>query len=108
MTYQPRTARPHLWKSGPDPEQHRLYKAWLQQRNQARWRGETWHLTFKEWIEVWGDLIDQRGRTRDSYCLTRQNYDRDWTRDNVIVLPRRAHNNQQRRQKWLRLNQDAQ
>lgn len=83
--------RPHLWRSGPDPEQHRRYLIWLQQRNQAQWRGEIWHLSFEEWLKAWGDRFDQRGRSSTSLCLTRRDATLPWSAGNVHVITRRQH-----------------
>lgn len=80
---------PHLWKSGPDPERHERYRAWQQQRNQARWRGEIWHLTFEEFLEIWQDRWSQRGRLAGDLCLTRRQRHLPWQRDNVELMIRR-------------------
>ena len=85
------TRFPDRWRSGPDEIRHKKYLQWLQQRNQARWRGETWELDFEQWLDIWGDLWEQRGRAADQYCMTREDPELDWTPDNVTVLTRREH-----------------
>lgn len=85
------THYPDRWRSGPDPERRAKYLQWLQQRNQAQWRGEHWELEFDDWLAAWGDLYEKRGRAADQYCMTREDADLDWTLDNVIVLTRREH-----------------
>ena len=86
-----RHARPHLWKTGPDPLLRRRYYQWMQQRNQAQWRGETWNISFEAWQLLWQDLWDLRGRTRSSLCMSRQDWELPWTTDNVIIVTREVH-----------------
>ena len=86
-----RHPRPHIWKTGPDPERHRQYLTWLQQRNQAQWRDEGWDLGFDEWLGIWGDLWHLRGRTKGSYCMTRRDWSLPWTKNNVHVITRSEH-----------------
>ena len=84
--------KPSRWKAGPDPRRHDQYKAWAQQLNQARWRGEEWNLPFEDWIEFWDAKWDKgRGRGRDCYCLVRQRYDEPWSKHNVELITRRQH-----------------
>jgi len=85
------TKRPHIWLTGPDPVRHKRYFIWLQQKNQAQFREEGWDLSFDRWLEIWGDKIEKRGRTRDSYCMTRKDPFKPWTEDNVQVIERRIH-----------------
>ena len=61
--------RPHVWVSGPDPERHRRYLQWLQQRNQAQFRGEGWDFAFDDWLNLWGDQIHLRGRQKGSMTM---------------------------------------
>jgi hypothetical protein len=42
-----------------------------QQRN-AKQRGIRWELSFSEWLTIWGDNIDKRGRGRDQLCMARK------------------------------------
>ena len=84
-------ARPDQWLTGPDPVTHDSYYAWLQCRNQARFRSEPWDLTFDEWQRAWAGLWHRRGRKSDQLCITRQDGEGSWTRDNVIVITRRQH-----------------
>lgn len=83
--------RPHQWKSGPAEEDHASYYAWLQCRNQARYRSEGWDLTFEQWLDVWTGLWHRRGRAGEQLCITRKNCDLPWTLSNVIVITRRQH-----------------
>jgi len=83
-----RKIRPHIWITGPDPERHDNYCAWLQQRNQAQFRGEGWDLSFDDWLAVWGDDIKLRGRLKEHKCMTRNDYEEPWSRDNAVIIPR--------------------
>lgn len=105
MTYNPRAPRPQargprpqVWVSGPDPEEHIKYRAWIQQRNQAQWRGEIWRLTFDQWKQLWGEQWPLRGRTQGTYCLTRRDYSLPWDTDNAQIVSRREHNQRQQGQ----------
>lgn len=79
------STRPDRWVSGPDPEIHALYKPYIQQINQARWRGEEWDdsFTFKKWLELWGDLIKLRGRKIGYYVMIRKDPSKAWSIGNV-------------------------
>ena len=85
--YDPGT-RPHIWSSGTDPERHKHYRAFCQQRNQAQYRGEQWTMSFDEWFTVWGDKINHRGQTTDSYCMKRLDRQAPWSVNNVHIIPR--------------------
>lgn len=91
-----RGPRPQRWVTGPDPELHRRYRHFQQQRNQANFRGEPWDITFEQWCELWGDLWHSRGRERGSMCMTRRDWYGGWTLDNVVVITREEHARQQR------------
>ena len=83
--------RPHTWITGTDVTRHHQYGVWLQQRNQALYRGEGWHLDFDCWIQLWGELWSQRGRRSHHYCMTRTDPDGPWQVDNVEILSRPEH-----------------
>ena len=87
--------RPDMWVTGPDPVVHRKYLAWLQQRNQAQWRGETWNLSFEEWQALWGENWPNRGRERGCYCMTRRDHEAAWDTENAQVITREEHARQQ-------------
>lgn len=83
--------RPHTWKSGPDPIEHKKYLNWLQQKNQAKYRGEEWLLDFETWKAVWYDLWQFKGRASGDLCMTRIDDKGSWDKDNVEIVTRREH-----------------
>lgn len=87
--------RPHVWRSGPDPAEHKKYRAFIQHRNQSQFRGEPWDITWEQYKEIWAERWHQRGRTKDTYCLTRRDYDLPWTWTNIEVITRAEHNRRQ-------------
>ncbi len=103
-TYNPRAPRPQMrgprpdkWVTGPDPVEHRKYRTFIQQKNQAQWRGEGWSISFDEWKLLW-DISGQwenRGRARSCYCMTRRDHLMPWSIDNVVIITREQHSRQQ-------------
>jgi len=83
--------KPERWISGPDPERHKRYLQWLQQKNQAQFRGEEWNLDFDDWLQVWGDEIVNRGRKKGQLSMMRRDYNLPWTADNVLIVGRKEH-----------------
>ena len=92
-----RGPRPQVWVTGPDPIEHKKYRHWIQQKNQAQWRDETWELSFEEWKELWGELWHQRGRERSCYCMTRIDRELPWSLKNTQVITRESHAREQAR-----------
>jgi hypothetical protein len=88
--------RPHVWVSGPDPERHRRYLQWLQQRNQAQFRKEGWELEFDDWLDLWGTNIQYRGRKKGSMTMVRIRYDEPWSKLNARIVDRLEHSRVQR------------
>lgn len=84
----PGTVRPNIWKSGPDPEIHKHYRPYVQQRNQATWRNELWDVdfTFEKWIEFWGDKLQLRGRKVGQYIMIRLDSSMPWSLDNIELM----------------------
>jgi hypothetical protein len=72
----------------------------VQQRNQAQWRGEGWDFAFEDWLVLWGDLWQHRGRGADQYCMTREDKEKPWTKDNCLVITREQHFNDHRHQQY--------
>ena len=100
MAYDPRAPRPHMrgirpgaWVSGPDPEEHRRYRTFVQQRNQANWREEGWTISFEDWKRLWAESgrWPNRGRERGDYCMTRRDWSTPWTVENAQIITRQEH-----------------
>jgi hypothetical protein len=87
----PGKMRPNAWKVGPDPVKYAKYRVWIQQKNQAQFRDEGWDLDLDTWIYLWGELWHNRGRAKDDYCMTRLDFNKPWTADNVEVITRQEH-----------------
>lgn len=83
--------RPHVWKSGPDPIEHKKYQNWIQQKNQAQFRKETWELDFETWKDIWGADWHHKGRASLDLCMTRIDDQGPWTRSNIEIVTRREH-----------------
>jgi hypothetical protein len=71
---------------------HDRYVAWSRARAQAQFRGETWHLTFAEFEEIWGEQWPQRGRGSLDLCMTRSDIEGAWEKGNVELITRTEHN----------------
>lgn len=97
--------RPHVWKTGPDPELHAKFKVFGQCKNQATFRGEEWCLTFDQFVQLWGSHWPQRGRRIDSLCMTRLDWDKPWNMLNTIIITRQAHARAQADAKVRRRNE---
>ena len=91
----PRDTQPHKWKTGTDLLTHQQYRAWLQQRNQAQWRGEVWQLPFDSWLELWADQWHLRGRTSAHSMMTRRDTAGAWSVTNTHVITRQQHGQNQ-------------
>ena len=85
--------RPGMWVTGLDPVEHKKYRVFIQQRNQANFRKEEWTMTFAEWKSVWDQSgqWENRGRTKDTFCMTRLDVEKPWTVDNAIIVTRHDH-----------------
>jgi hypothetical protein len=73
-------------------------KAWVRSRSQAWYRKEEWNLTFAEFCVFWDtpELWAKRGRSSDSWVLTRRDPEAAWNRTNCCLLNRRRHLQSQR------------
>ena len=103
-TYDPTAPRPHMrgprpdkWVTGPDPVEHKRYRVFIQQRNQAQWREEGWEISFEAWKQLWDESgqWENRGRARSCYCMTRLDHRLPWSIDNVEIVTREQHSRQQ-------------
>ena len=109
----PGIPRPQQWKSGPDPDLHDRYVAWLRARSQARYRGEAWNMEFDDWVVVWGDQWHRRGRSRGQLQLVRVDWELPWHPDNVVLMDREEFHRmqgarrRQQNQQWRDLNHEV-
>ena len=85
--------RPHTWRSGSDPIDHKLYTACQRARAQAHFRGEEWTITEQEFIELWrtDDRYLRKGRTLASVCMTMCDPELGWHVGNVEFITREEH-----------------
>ncbi len=65
------------------------------QKENARRRGIEFNLSYEQWIEVWGDKIELRGRGRGKYCMARNNDCGPYAIDNVRIIPFEDNNKEQ-------------
>lgn len=80
---------PSCWKSGPDEKAHEIFKAFGQQKNQAHFRKEEWHLTFEEYKELWYDCWERRGMGSEDLCTVRIDTRLPWEMGNVTLMTRK-------------------
>jgi len=62
--------------------------AWSRMKAQAKFRGETWALTWEEFLAIWDTKWHLRGTNKESYVLTKRDQDGIWTNDNVEICSR--------------------
>lgn len=72
----------------PDPSDHEKFLVWHKARQQAMYRGEQWQLTPEEFIAVWGQQWQFRGRGRTDLCMTRRDNRYPWNLDNCEIITR--------------------
>lgn len=84
---------PHIWKSGADPIDHKLWIDCQRARAQAWYRGQEWLITEQEYVQLWreDDRYLRKGRTVNDLCLCRRDPDLPWTLDNVEFKTRQEH-----------------
>jgi hypothetical protein len=68
-----------------------MYRTFVQARNQANFRGETWSLTFDDYQALWREHWQHKGRTVNDYCMARLDVELAWDLGNVEVLSRHEH-----------------
>lgn len=81
---------PEKWVTGPDPYRRNKYYAFLKHKAQARYRGESYTLTWPDWEALWrDDLWEQRGKGSRSLCLAQVDQEKGWHVNNVEIIERR-------------------
>lgn len=74
-----------------DPFLHARHLQFLRSRAQAQHRKEPWDLTEADWDVIWNqERFNQRGRSAESLCMIRIDYEDSWNRRNVAIIARRA------------------
>ena len=70
-----------------------LYTECQKRRAQAKYRGEQWFITEREYIELWrkDDLYQRKGRGVNDFCMTLIDPEKPWTLDNVEIISRSVH-----------------
>lgn len=92
---QGRKSDPNTWITGPDPQEHERYYAWLKHKAQAKFRNDPYYLSYADWCEIWPmDKFVKRGRTADDLCCCMIDPDEGWHLDNVHVVTNRWHRSQ--------------
>tara|TARA_R100000781_G_C3990025_1_gene96599 strand:+ start:118 stop:507 length:390 start_codon:yes stop_codon:yes gene_type:complete len=81
--------RPIMWKSGPDPERHEQYRAWMLKKTQAKFRNEGWNLSFEEFVKIWKGRWFMKGK--DGLWLTRVDNTKAWSVKNCKLTTRSNH-----------------
>jgi hypothetical protein len=73
-------------------QEARLHLRYTRSVAQAKFRGELWMLAFDEWVDAWGESIDQHGTGSYDYCLTRYDTDEPWVKGNIVCMRRHEAN----------------
>lgn len=76
--------KPWLW-SIKDPIQREYYYAYIQQKNQANFRNEQYELSFEQYLTIWGENINNRGRRKGQWSMTRYDSTQPWKIGNVFL-----------------------
>jgi hypothetical protein len=84
----PEGPRPHTWCTGLDPVRHDQYRAFIQARNQARFRGEAWIMTFEEYEAMWKGQWHLRSRDSDGLSMSRHDRALPWSTANCFIATR--------------------
>jgi hypothetical protein len=84
---------PDCWKSGPDPEDHKLFYDCQRARAQAWYRGEQWQISENDYIDLWrtNDRHLRKGRRSGDLCLVRRDITKAWSLENVEIVERHRH-----------------
>jgi len=84
-----------------DDQTRKYYDAYNMQRLHAGYRGIEWHFTFKEWIEWWGDDIDNRGQSHGKLVMARYGDQGDYHPNNVRKATRNDNSREIRKGKII-------
>lgn len=73
--------------------------SWSRMKAQAKFRNEPWDLSWDDYLAIWEGRWHLRGVIKDSLCLTRRDWSKGWTRDNVEITTRNEHWSRQGRER---------
>lgn len=79
---------PSHWKTGPDPDIHKLYYRWLRSKAQARYWCQIWGIVWEDYLNIYKTAPGSWGRNANDLHLTRIDTKKGWTLDNVKLAPR--------------------
>jgi hypothetical protein len=65
--------------------------AYARARCQARYRGEAYELRLDEFMELWSDYWNEKGRGIDNMCMIRLDKTLPWRWNNVRMVTRRDY-----------------
>lgn len=71
-----------------DPELRQLRYRFLRARCQARYWGQEWTLTWKQFAEVCKPYMDKMGRNVNDMNITRKDLAKGWIKKNVQMMKR--------------------
>jgi hypothetical protein len=69
-------------------EQAEYRMSWSRMKAQAKYRGETWDITWEEYQQLWDRKWHLRGTSKLSHVLTKRDQEGIWTVANVEIIPR--------------------
>jgi hypothetical protein len=71
-----------------DQDLHEKHIAFLRARAQANFRKEGWDLTIDNYFDLWSTDWNLRGRARNAKVLSRKDFEKGWTLENVEIITR--------------------
>jgi len=80
--------RPHLWKWGPSQARKDLNMAFLRARAQAKFRSETWRMTFEDFEQRWEGRYPDTGVKASSPVMVRSDPRGAWSLSNTMIMSR--------------------
>ena len=89
----------YLWKY--QGVLHHMNLAWVRMKAQCKFRKEDFYLTFEDYQKLWEGNWDKRGRRPEDLCLSRKDWDGEWSLDNCHLIPRLEHFREVRRRQCL-------
>jgi len=81
---------PQVWRSGPDPDHHRLWRKFVVARNQARYWHQEWTVSWEVYRDLLLPHVNNLGRRKDAWNLIRRDRNQPWTELNVIAAQRQT------------------